>query len=194
MARKRRKHSKIDKLSPELKATVEDMMKADFTYAEIADYIKDQTDQPISISSVCRYAANLNESVETLRMAQENFRVIMEEINKYPALDTSEGIIRLLSHNVLESIQNTPEEKWKNIDPEALLKQATSLVKAAAYKKNMDLKTRISLTRALNRSSQWCSRQWQGNVPIFTRMWLSSLRRKGAIYDLRYLCSERQRT
>lgn len=140
MARKRRKHSKIDKLSPELKATVEDMMKADFTYAEIADYIKDQTDQPISISSVCRYAANLNESVETLRMAQENFRVIMEEINKYPALDTSEGIIRLLSHNVLESIQNTPEEKWKNIDPEALLKQATSLVKAAAYKKNMDLK------------------------------------------------------
>ena len=132
MARKRRKHSKIDKLSPELKATVEDMMKADFTYAEIADYIKDQTDQPISISSVCRYAANLNESVETLRMAQE--------INKYPALDTSEGIIRLLSHNVLESIQNTPEEKWKNIDPEALLKQATSLVKAAAYKKNMDLK------------------------------------------------------
>ena len=98
MARKRRKHSKIDKLSPELKATVEDMMKADFTYAEIADYIKDQTDQPISISSVCRYAANLNESVETLRMAQENFRVIMEEINKYPALDTSEGIIRLLSH------------------------------------------------------------------------------------------------
>ena len=50
MARKRRKHSKIDKLSPELKATVEDMMKADFTYAEIADYIKDQTDQPISIS------------------------------------------------------------------------------------------------------------------------------------------------
>ena len=175
MARKRRKHSKIDKLSPELKATVEDMMKADFTYAEIADYIKDQTDQPISISSVCRYAANLNESVETLRMAQENFRVIMEEINKYPALDTSEGIIRLLSHNVLESIQNTPEEKWKNIDPEALLKQATSLVKA------------------LNRPSQWCSRQWQGNVPIFTRMWLSSLRRKGAIYDLRYLCSERQR-
>ena len=42
-------------------------------------------------------------------MAQENFRVIMEEINKYPALDTSEGIIRLLSHNVLESIQNTSE-------------------------------------------------------------------------------------
>lgn len=140
MAKKRRKHSIIDKLNPELKATVEEMMKSDFTYQEIADYIKEQTEQPISVSSVCRYASNLNESVETLRMAQENFRVIMEEINKYPALDTSEGILRLLSHNVLESIQNTPEDKWQKMNPEALLKQATSLVKAAAYKKNMDLK------------------------------------------------------
>lgn len=140
MAKKRRKHSIIDKLNPELKATVEEMMKSDFTYQEIADYITEQTEQPISISSVCRYASNLNESVQTLRLAQENFHVIMDEINKYPALDTSEGIIRLLSHNVLESINNTPEEKWQNIDPAALLKQATSLVKAAAYKKNMDLK------------------------------------------------------
>lgn len=140
MGKKRRKHSIIDKLSPDLKETVEEMMKSDFTYQEIADYIKAQTDQDISVTSVWRYASSLNESVETLRMAQENFRVIMEEINRYPALDTSEGIIRLLSHNVLESIQNTPEEKWQNMNPEALLKQATSLVKAAAYKKNMDLK------------------------------------------------------
>lgn len=140
MGRKRRKHSIIDKLSPELKATVEEMMKSDFTYQEIADYIKAQTEQPISVTSVWRYASALNESVETLRMAQENFRVIMEEINKYPALDTSEGIIRLLSHYVLESIQNTSEDKWQKLDPETLIKQATSLVKAASYKKNMDLK------------------------------------------------------
>ena len=132
MARKRRKHSKIDKLSPELKATVEDMMKADFTYAEIADYIKDQTDQPISISSVCRYAANLNESVETLRMAQENFRVIMEEINKYPALDTSEGIIRLLSHNVLESILNAGFEQVKSMVFEAMARERPDLYKDVA--------------------------------------------------------------
>ncbi|MGN0601278.1 MAG: phage protein Gp27 family protein [Oscillospiraceae bacterium] len=140
MPRKRRKHSIIDKLPPELKATVEEMMKSDFTYQEIADYIKSQTDQDISITSVWRYASNLNESVEALRMAQENFRVIMEEMNKYPALDTTEGIIRLLSHNVLESIQNTPEERWQQINPEQLIKQATALVKAASYKKNLDIK------------------------------------------------------
>jgi hypothetical protein len=64
----------------------------------------------------------------------------MEEINRYPDMDTSEGIIRLLSHYVLESIHNTPEEQWKSIKPEDLIKQATSLVKAATYKKNMDIK------------------------------------------------------
>lgn len=136
----RRKHSKIDKLPPDIKDTVEDMIRSDFTYSEIADYIMVQTDVPISTASICRHARSLNESIETLRMAQENFRCIMDEVNRYPDMDTGEGIIRLLSHYVLESIHNTPEEQWKSIKPEELIKQATSLVKAASYKKNIDIK------------------------------------------------------
>lgn len=139
--RKNRKHSLIDKLPPEIKETVDEMLKADFTYAEVADYIK-TTGQSISLSSVGRYAACLNETVQTLRMAQENFRVIMDEIQKYPQLDTSEGIIRLLSHQVLEAIQSTPEERWQDVDPTVLLRQGSALVRAAAYKNNMDIKNK----------------------------------------------------
>lgn len=142
MGKRRRKHSIIDKLPSDIKETVEDMMKSDFTYAEIADYIKSSTDTDISITSVWRHASGLNESIETLRMAQENFRVIMDEINRYPQLDTTEGIIRLLSHYVMESIQNTSEDDWQSIQPDQLIKQATSLVKAAAYKNNMDIKNK----------------------------------------------------
>ncbi len=142
----RRKHSKIDKLPPDIKDTVEEMIRSDFTYAEIADYIMVQTDVPVSKAAICRYARSLNESIETLRMAQENFRCIMEEINRYPDMDTGEGIIRLLSHYVLESIHSTPEENWKSIKPEELIKQATSLVKAASYKKNLDIKNQDILT------------------------------------------------
>lgn len=142
MRRKNRKHSIIDKLPEAIKNTVEDMIKSDFTYAQIADYIKQQTGNEISITSVWRHASNLNETIETLRMAQENFRVIMEEIQKYPQLDTTEGIIRLLSHYVLETIHSTPEERWQTIDPAALIQTATSLVKAAAYKNNMDIKNK----------------------------------------------------
>ncbi|MEG2286059.1 MAG: phage protein Gp27 family protein [Eubacterium sp.] len=138
---KNRKHSKIDKLPENIKDTVEQMMQADFTYNEIADYIRDCGFE-ISTTSVWRHATNLNATVETLRMAQENFRVIMDEIAKYPQLDTSEGIIRLLSHHVIEAINNTNEEQWKEIDPMKLIQQANALVRASSYKSNMDIKNK----------------------------------------------------
>jgi len=148
MERHNRKHSKIDKLPPDLRDTVEQMMQSNFTYAEIADYIKNNGFE-ISITSVYRHANNLNATVETLRMAQENFRVVMDEIAKYPQLDTTEGIIRLLSHQVMEAIQNTTEDQWKDIDPLKLVGQATNLVKAASYKANTDIKNKDILDAGL---------------------------------------------
>lgn len=116
-------------------------MQENFTYAEIADFIK-QNGYDISITSVWRYASNLNASIQQLKMAQENFRVIMDEIGKYPALDTTEGIIRLLSHNILNTIQSAGEDYFKLIEPEKLIKQSTALIRAAAYKSNLDLKNK----------------------------------------------------
>lgn len=139
--KQRRKHSIIDKLPADLKAAVEQMMMNDFTYAEIADYIQNHG-HDISVSSVWRHASTLNASVQSLRMANENFRVMMEEVSKYPALDTTEGIIRLLSHRVFEAIQKTPEDQWEKIDPEALIKQAGALIRAASYKQHTDLKNK----------------------------------------------------
>lgn len=58
----RRKHSKIDALPPDIKSTVEEMILANFKYADIADYIQLQTEEPISLMSISRYATNLNAS------------------------------------------------------------------------------------------------------------------------------------
>jgi non-canonical (house-cleaning) NTP pyrophosphatase len=142
--RTRRKHSKIDKLPDDLRAAVEQMLQSDFTYAEIVDYIKEQGFE-ISASSVWRYAQGLSANLQSLRMASENLRVMMEEIAKYPQLDTTEGIIRLLSHHVLEAIQHTPEEKWGALDPAELLKQAGALVRAASYKQRVDIQNKSAL-------------------------------------------------
>lgn len=141
---KRRKHSKVDKLPPEIKAAVEEMMQADFTYAQIADYIRD-CGYSISTSSIQRHAADLNATVESLRMAQENFRVIMDEVAKYPSLDTTEGILRLMSHHVLNAMNEMPEEAWKDVDPLKLMRQSTALVRAASYKEHMDLKKKDAM-------------------------------------------------
>ena len=51
-----RKHSKIDTLPPEMKATVEEMiMDGSATYSDIVTYLEQQG-YSLSVSSVCRYA------------------------------------------------------------------------------------------------------------------------------------------
>jgi hypothetical protein len=142
--KQRRKHSIIDGLPEPIKAAVDQMFQANFTFAEIADFINTQGYR-ISIASVHRYSKTLLATVQSLRMANESMRVIMEELAKYPMLDTTEGIIRLLSHQVFEAIQKTPEEKWGDINPVDLIGKATALVRAAGYKQRVDLQNQSVL-------------------------------------------------
>lgn len=136
----RKRHFKIEKLPADIKSQVDEMIAANFTYDEIVDFIQSESDMTVSPMAVCRYARSLRQSIQTLRMAQENFRVLMDEVNKYPTLDTGEAILRLLSHVVVDRIQDTPDDKWKELEPDELIKQSTALVKAAAYKKNLDVR------------------------------------------------------
>ncbi len=138
MKKKNRKHSKIDGLPSDIKEAVEEMIKSDFTYKDIVDYIKNQGFE-ISQSSVQRYASSLNETLQSLKMAQENFRVVMEETEKYKNLDVSDGILRLLSNQIFQSINNFSDEQLQNIDFDTLMKNAVALTRAIAYKKKIDI-------------------------------------------------------
>lgn len=138
---KARKHSIIDGLPSDLKEAVEEMIRNDFTYQEIVNYIK-QNGFDISIASVCRHAKGLNATLQSLRMAQENFRVVVEELDKYPDLDTTEGMVRLASHVMLERIQSLTAEELSLVNPAKLLTQMNALIRTASYKKNMDLKNK----------------------------------------------------
>ena len=117
----RRKHSIIDKLPAEIKETVDEMVRANFTYRDIVDYIK-STGNDISLASVGRYAANLNETVRSIRMAQENFRAIMEETERHPNLDATDGILCILSNQLLEAVNSLPEEQLQSADLNSLIK------------------------------------------------------------------------
>lgn len=148
MKKKNRKHSKIDGLPSDIKEAVEEMIKSDFTYREIVDYIKNQGFE-ISQSSVQRYASGLNETLQSLRMAQENFRAVMEETEKYKNLDVSDGILRLLSNQVFHNINNMSEDQMRDIDFETLMKNAVALTKAIAYKKKIDVDTKTVLENGM---------------------------------------------
>lgn len=144
MARRRnRKHSKIDLLEPAVKSEIESMiLSAEFTYKDIVEYIRDSTGEMISQAAVCRYAKGLCESLENIRFAQETFRAVNDELNRNPNIDTTEGIIQILSHMLLTNIQQLSEEDFKGVDPLKLLKQASDLVRTAAYKRNLDIKNK----------------------------------------------------
>lgn len=133
-----RKHSVIDGLKPELKDTVEQMLLTGSTYSEIVDYLAEH-DVGISVASVCRYARAYNANMQMLTVAQENFRKMTEEMEKYPDLDTTEAIIRLASQNLFNAIASTPEDRWAEIDPSKMLKETNGLIRAAAYKKRVDI-------------------------------------------------------
>ena len=137
----RRRHSIIDKLPAEIKETVDEMVRANFTYRDIVDYIK-STGNDISLASVGRYAANLNETVRSIRMAQENFRAIMEETERHPNLDATDGILCILSNQLLEAVNSLPEEQLQSADLNSLIKNSVALTTAVAYKKNIDLKNK----------------------------------------------------
>lgn len=141
MKKKNRKHSIIDGLPSDIREAVDEMIKTDFTYHEIVEYIR-KNGVEISISSVQRYASGLNATLESLRLAQENFRAVMEETEKYKNLDVTDGILRLLSNQVFQAINNLPEEQAQNVDFETLMKNAVALTRAVAYKKKIDVDTK----------------------------------------------------
>lgn len=139
-----RKHYAIDKLPPEIRETVNEMIKSDFTYKEIVDYIK-TSGQSISISAVQRYASNLMQSIQNIRMTQENFRAIMDETESYNNIDFTEPLTRLLCGILLEQIDSLSGEQLQEIGIEAIIKNTIALTRAVAYKRNIEIKNKSIL-------------------------------------------------
>lgn len=134
----RRSNGKVARLPAPQKDTVEQMLLAGMTYREIVEYLQVEG-YPMSQMAICTYAKKYLAEVQMLNIAQENFKMMMEEIDKYPNLDTTEGIIRVLSSFLLNAITSKDPETWQNMDPDRLLREATSLIRAASYKKRVDV-------------------------------------------------------
>ena len=149
MAKRRRRSSGvIDQLPEDQRYTVEQMLLAGESYREVVEYLATQ-EVSLSQMAVCRYARKYLATVEQMRLTQENMRMVMEEMNKYPDIDTGEAILRLASQNVLNAISSVPEEDWEGIDPQKLLKEATGLIRAASYKRRIDTQLKSDRETAL---------------------------------------------
>lgn len=149
----RRKHGKIDALQPELREAVEQMLLSNSTYADVVDYLATEG-VSVSHSAVWRHAKNLHANVEKLNMAQTNMRYMVEELDKYPELDITEAILRLVSHNMFSTIAAAPETAWKQMDFTDLIKESRAIVRAASYKKRIDLQNQTDTETGLDAIKQ----------------------------------------
>lgn len=136
-----RTHSKISRLEPAVRETVDEMIKTGAYYRDIADYIRSHGIS-ISVAAVGKYAKNLMSTLDALRMTQENFRIIRDEMDRCPELDITDGILQLLSNQLLDAINKMPDEKLSELDFESVAKNAVALTRAAAYKRNIDIKNK----------------------------------------------------
>lgn len=137
-----RKHSKIDALPSDIKEAVEQMILGNYTYRDVCDFVRSTANITLSEAAVCRYARGLNATVQDLRLASENMRTLTEEMAKYPQLDTTEGIARLISHKVLTAVRELDDEALKEEDPLKLIDRCTGLIRAVAYKNESDIKVK----------------------------------------------------
>lgn len=183
MAKKRRIVGKVDKLQPALKDTVDQMLMSGESYREIVKYLAENGEN-ITQSSVCRYAQRFLSNAEQLRITQENFRMIMTEIERYPGLDPAEAILRLASQKVYDAVAALSDEQWENVSADKLVSQATALTRAIAYKKGIDIKTKEDTEIALEANQNLLYDTLKKENPkLYTELQEEILRLKNKIRD-----------
>ena len=141
--KRRRSTGKVDRLPPDLKDTVEQMLLTGCTYKEIVAFLKENGEE-MSQMAVCTYARKYLATVEMINVAQSNFSMLMDEMNRYPDLDMSEALIRLASHHVMSALTSVDEEQMKEVPVDKLIRQTNALIRAAAYKKRVEVQVRDS--------------------------------------------------
>lgn len=153
LIKRKRKHGIIDDLPADLRDAVEQMLLSNCRYAEVVDFL---ANKGISISpaSICRFAKDYHANVQLLNVAQENMRRMMGELDKYPGLDTTEAIVRLMSQNVFSALANLDDDDLAKVDVDKLLREANGLIKAAAYKKRIDLQNKSATEAGMDAVKQ----------------------------------------
>ena len=133
--KKNRHHPTINRLPSHIRETVDEMIKSDFTYREISQFIAENGTK-ISISSVQRYASSLNETLENLKMSHENFKMIMAECENFRTPDVTDAILILLQNQILTAINS---QKSDVAELEKLIKNTVALIRAVAFKKQIEI-------------------------------------------------------
>lgn len=144
-----RDRSTIGRLPEDLKDTVNEMILTGTEYKEIIGYLRENNVR-VSDSMVSRYVKKYMSAVEKIRMAQENMKAIVAEMEKYPDLDVTDALVRLTTHNMLAALSEASEDDWKEISIDKMLRESSALIRAAAYKKRVEVQNQDTTEAGLD--------------------------------------------
>lgn len=145
---RRRRNGIIARLPIALRDSVDKMLLAGAPYREIVQFLR-ENDVELSRQAVCNYAKQFLCTTQQLRMAQQNYKLLLDEMQRTPEMDTSEAIIRVVSNAVLNTLASATPEEWKDINLGTLLRETNSLIKVTAHKQRTDTLNRTTEARAL---------------------------------------------
>jgi hypothetical protein len=125
--------SKIDDLSPEIRAVVDAMLvDTRNTYDDISAWLADR-DFEVSRSSIGRYALRTNTATQRLLEAQEQTKALVKVIEKNPDADYTEGALQIMSGELTKRMAQAQEE-WDNMPLDKAARVMVSLSRTKAYK------------------------------------------------------------
>ena len=132
----RRKHYKVDLLK--CKEMVKKLLaQPGVHYKDIVRAVR-EVGEEISEASLCRYNKNLKQVTERIRRAQEQVKVLIEEIKERPNTDLSEVASQLLLDGVIQTIAEN-EDTFEESDPVKMGLMVAQLEKSATLRERAKL-------------------------------------------------------
>lgn len=145
---KRRSHSKVDALPPELRETINDaVVNKKMTYKEITDIVRNAGHVNISQKSIERYGKKFADKLESLTMAKEQARSILET-SAGLKLDMAEASSTVAFNLLFNMLLNTKDGE---VDKNTLnaIKSLASLERSAVGREKLKLQYDKGVTDAI---------------------------------------------
>lgn len=142
----KRSHSKVAKLPDEIRAAVDRQIMAGVEYQEIADYINTMGTQ-VSRSSVNRYGQKFMARMETLRLAREQAKIVVESAKDDPALEMVEAANQMAVQVILERLIDM--EDIKEAKSTEVMKALALLERSATNRERLKLEAKRKADEAV---------------------------------------------
>lgn len=138
--------AKIDRLPPEIKQQVDDMvMDSSNSYQYISDWLFDEG-YMISRGAVGRYALRINKAARRVAESLEKTKLILDRLERNPNLDAAKAAQALLTDGLMQRISTADDDFFEMpLDKAGRLLASLRRVDVAEKKLSFDMRTKIDL-------------------------------------------------